>query len=313
MKEFLKTNTVTYNLMSFTGFKSVLIFSLLSDGPKSYREIQKILLEHEYLHEKISIDAIRIYMNSLAEIGCNVQRITQNGVTKYSIPSHPFELKISDKQVKSIIKIYKAISKSIEVTDLISLQHFFEKISKYVTNETLKEKLKNISPLHNIDPELIQKLLTYAQNNTEITMLYDSPNSGKGSIILLVDKLAIQNSKLYVYGVNSKYKEYSSFLVSRIKKIESINLHSKTLEMPDIIVGYEYTKDHKENLDLLPNEKIIKKKRGKYLIEITSKSKFDIIQRLLYHNYKCKVLYPENIKSELIYSLKKTKEGYIED
>ena len=58
MKEFLKTNTVTYNLMSFTGFKSILIFSLLLDGPKSYSELQEILKNHEYLHEKISFDTL---------------------------------------------------------------------------------------------------------------------------------------------------------------------------------------------------------------------------------------------------------------
>ena len=39
MKEFLKNNTVTYNLMSFTGFKSILLFSLLTTGPKSYEDI----------------------------------------------------------------------------------------------------------------------------------------------------------------------------------------------------------------------------------------------------------------------------------
>ena len=59
MKEFLKTNTVTYNLMSFTGFKSLLIFSLLLDGAKSYNELQEILENHPYLHETVSFDTLR--------------------------------------------------------------------------------------------------------------------------------------------------------------------------------------------------------------------------------------------------------------
>ena len=73
MKEFLKTNTITYNLMSFTAFKSILLFSLLVDGPKSYEEIQEYMANHEYLHEKISIDTLRIYFNSLREIGCKME------------------------------------------------------------------------------------------------------------------------------------------------------------------------------------------------------------------------------------------------
>ena len=51
MKEFLKTNTITYNLMSFTAFKSMIIFSLLLDSPKSYKEIQEYLKNHEYIKE----------------------------------------------------------------------------------------------------------------------------------------------------------------------------------------------------------------------------------------------------------------------
>ena len=174
MKEFLKNNTVTYNLMSFTGFKSILLFSLLTTGPKSYEELQECFRNNEYLHENISKDTLRIYFNSLKQIGCSIKRINDNGVTKYSITSHPFVLKISDKQAKSIIKIFKAISKSIEVSDLIALQKFFDNISQYVTNEKLKEKLKNISPLCNINPQLIEDLINYAQNNTEITVYYNS-------------------------------------------------------------------------------------------------------------------------------------------
>ena len=40
MKEFVKTQKVTYNLMSFTGFKALLIFDMLTEGPKSFDEIQ---------------------------------------------------------------------------------------------------------------------------------------------------------------------------------------------------------------------------------------------------------------------------------
>ena len=55
MKEFLKTNTVTHNLMSFTGFKSILIFTLLSEGPKTYAQLQGALRNHEYLKENVSL------------------------------------------------------------------------------------------------------------------------------------------------------------------------------------------------------------------------------------------------------------------
>ena len=49
MKEFLKNQKVTYNLMSFTGYKALILFSLLTDGPKSYSEICEYFLKHPYL------------------------------------------------------------------------------------------------------------------------------------------------------------------------------------------------------------------------------------------------------------------------
>lgn len=312
MKEFLKNNTVTYNLMSFTGFKSILLFSLLTTGPKSYEELQECFRNNEYLHENISKDTLRIYFNSLKQIGCSIKRINDNGVTKYSITSHPFVLKISDKQAKSIIKIFKAISKSIEVSDLIALQKFFDNISQYVTNEKLKEKLKNISPLCNINPQLIEDLINYAQNNTEITVYYNSKISGKKNITILVDKLSITNGKLYLYGFNSEYQNYSSFLVSKIIKIVSINIQHKTIDIPEITTGYEYTKDDNEQFELCEGEKIVSENNNKIIIELTSKSKFEIIQRIMFLSNKCKVLYPGNIKNEVIANLKKMKEGYIE-
>ena len=106
MKQFMKTNRITHNLMSFTGFKSIYIFSLLLEGPKSYKQLQKAIEEHEYLKETISIDAIRIYINSLKKIGCNIESVKKNRENFYYISSHPFELKISDEQAKSILKIY---------------------------------------------------------------------------------------------------------------------------------------------------------------------------------------------------------------
>lgn len=314
MKEFLKTNTVTYNLMSFTGFKSILIFSLLLESPKSYQELQDILKNHEYLHETVSFDTLRVYLNSLREIGCNITKKSKNGITRYSINSHPFFLQIDDKQIQSIIKVYKALTQSIEVSDLIALQQFFEKFSKYILNEDLKEALNKVSPLYQIDTKLITELMTCAQNNWELTVEYHSRSTGKKNknITILADKLHISNSKLYLYGVNSEYETYASFLVNNINKIISINMHNKTLDVPKLTVGYEYQKDEKEKFILLSCEKLINEENNKLTIEITSNNKFDITQRILSHNMKCKVIYPEDYRAHIISTLKQMKEGYIE-
>jgi predicted DNA-binding transcriptional regulator YafY len=297
--------------MTFTGFKSILIFTLLSEGPKSYEEIKAYIKNHEYLREEISTDTLRVYLNSLKKMGCKIEKCTVDGVVKYSITATPFELQISDKQVKSILKIYKVISKSIDVNDLISIHKFFKKISRYVENQDLKDKLKYISPFKGVNIKLLERLIKHASNNTEITIDYISPRSGHKNITILADKVTVNNGRLYLHGVNSEYKNYSSFLISRISKIISINIEEKTLDVPNIVVVYELLKNSNEKIELLDCEKIIEEKKTKCIIELTSKNKFEIIQRILYHNYKCKVLSPDNIRAEVIQTLKQMKEGYL--
>lgn len=313
MKEFLKTNKVTYNLMSFTGFKSIIIFSLLLEGPKSYQELRAAIENHEYLHESVSIDTLRIYLNSLRKIGCKISKYTKDGITRYSIDSHPFELKITKEQAQSIIKVFKAIYQSIDISDLLSLQKFFDKFSNFITNEDLKIKLKNISPLHNINPEIIQDLMTYSGSNTEIIIYYNSLTSGKKNINIIVDKLEVSNGKLYLYGISSEHKNYSSFLVSRIIKITGINLKKSDLKIPVYQIGYEVRTIPNEKFELENNEKIINKNSEKIHVEITSPNKFGIMQRIMSLSPNCKILYPQDFKKEFIDNLTKMKEGYLEE
>ena len=81
---------------------------------------------------------------------------------------------------------------------------------------------------------------------------------------------------------------------------------------PEITVGYSYTKNDTEDFELLPNEKIISENDKNLQIEITSRNKLEIVQRIMYLSPSCKVLYPTEFKGEIISVLKKMKEGYLE-
>lgn len=312
MKRFMETNTITHNLMSFSGFKSLLIFSLLTESPKSYQDLKKALETNEYLRETVSIDTIRIYLHSLTAAGCNVKTIRQGRQVKYYIDSNPFELKVTDEQVKSIIKVYNAISKTIELSDFLNIQHFFNKLAHYITNEDLKEQLKFISPIANIPSELLMLLIKYAELKTQIRILYYSKKTGEKEIDILPDKLHITNGKLYLSGHSFEYDNYASFLVSDIRKIVGVSLNQQPVKPVLFCVQYEYLNSDNIDLVLREDEKIVKKSKNSLIIEITSEDKFMIVQRILSLSNRCRVLSPENFKDEIISSLQKMKECYIE-
>ena len=144
MKEFIKNNKITYNLMSFTAFKSLLIFSLLLESPQSYDDIIEYFASHDFIKEKISIDTIRVYLNSLKRAGCQITKTKRAEGGKFILISHPFVLDISEEQTKTITKLCKTLSKTLEIQDLILLEKFLRKISSNIKNNSFKRRCNYI-------------------------------------------------------------------------------------------------------------------------------------------------------------------------
>ncbi|MBE7709870.1 MAG: WYL domain-containing protein [Cyanobacteria bacterium SIG32] len=309
MKEFLQSNKVTYNLMSFTAFKSILLFSYLLEKPRSYEEIRDYFAQHEYLNETISIDTLRVYINSLERVGCEVVRGKKAEGSKYRIVKHPFELKFSDEQVKSIIKVYKMLLKSIEVEELLSLTKFFKKISRGVENLQLKQLLAEISPLNKLNIDILLPLIKACRKNDEITIMYNSPRSGIKKIDLLAENLVVSNNKIYLNGKSPMYTNNASFLVSRIVEPPVVKLE-KTIDLPDEsqVVGCEIYDMH-----FVPqeNDKILQTLDDKLIVEISADNKFYARQRILALGSDCKVLYPESFREDVLSTLKRIKEEYV--
>lgn len=311
MKEFIKNQKVTYNLMSFTGYKALLLFSLLTEGPKSYEEICEYFFNHPYLREKISIDTLRVYINSLRRIGCEVKRFRgDDKISRYVITAHPFELKLSDEQIQSVIKIYKSIVKNMDVKELLSMERFFEKIGSYIKNDDFIADIRKISMLRDIDKKLLEDLLDCCDRKEQIVIQYNSPNSGEKSIELIADKIDSSNGKIYLYGTGFEYMQYGSFLVSRIKKINEIKIE-KTI--PENLKEFRITytlECSPDKLNLADNEKIIEKHNNYAVIEMKTSNDFLAKQKLLEYGPICKVLEPESLKNDFIKLLKDMKAGY---
>lgn len=310
MKEFMKNKTVTYNLMSFTGFKSLVVFALLLEAPRSYDEINTYFKQHEFIKETVSIDTLRVYLTSLKMVGCEIVRTRKAEGGKYKLVSHPFELSITEEQIKSLVKVYKAVAKNIELYELIILEKFLRKIASMINNTELTDAIEKVSFCNGIDLKLAAELIRHCRNKDRITILYNSPKSGDKEIEIITDKVDFNNNKLYLYGTGLEYTQYGYFPVSRIKSVLSVQMFKTDISnLKTITVGYELNINPNE-VKLTDEEKLVNIKDGKLLIESTSSNPFIIKQRILSLGAGCKVLYPESFKNEIIETLKKMREGY---
>lgn len=308
MQEFLKNNTVNCNLMSLTGYRTLVLLTLLMSAPRSNEEINDCFLNNQYINEKFSNDTLRIYINSLRAIGCEITRADKSNNKKYELKSHPFDYDISKGQLNAFSKLYKSVYDKIDLKEVIDLEFFFKKLSSLVKNEKTREYLKNLSMLKNIDEMILKDLILHCKNKNHIIFLYDSPKSGEKEIEIVADKLSFKSEKLYLWGNNLTHGEYSYFRVERIKKISNIKIKKSEDKFPLTKIIYELSNHN--NYVPQTDEKILDVSDDIITIELTAKNYFSIMQRILYMAEDCKVISPESFKTELLNKLKSMKESY---
>lgn len=308
MQELLTKNTVNCNLMSLTGYRTLVILSLLIEAPRSTDEINTYFLNNQYIQDKFSNDTLRIYINSLRAIGCQITDANKAN-KKYELISHPFEYDVPKSQLKALSKLYKSIFYKLDNRKLLEMENLFSKLSDNTKNEATKNYLTNLSVIKNVDRNILNDLILHCKNNNQIVILYNSPRSGIKEIEIICDKLSFRFDKLYLWGNNLTYNEYSFLPVERITKILNIKLRKDENNIQPIKVVYELH----NSANYLPeqDERIIEQTEDKLVIEINSKNEFNLMQRILYMADSCKVLEPASFKEELLGKLK-TMEQYYE-
>lgn len=310
MKEFIKNNKVTYNLMSFTAFKTLLIFSLLIEAPRSYKDIIDYFENHDFINEKISIDTIRVYINSLKRAGCVISKTKRAEGSKFVLVSHPFELSITPEQIKSLSKVYKMVAKTLDISELIILEKLLRKISTCINSEELITTLEKTSLLSGLSINLLEDLQACCRRKNQIVLSYNSPRSNKTKLELICDKLGYENNKLYLYGTSIDYKQSTYLLVSRIIGIDEIKLRKEEhVEVENIIVRYEIKADYPE-LQLKEFETLVSTNENTTVIEAKHSNKFVLTQRILALGSACTVTAPKNFRLEIIETLKAMRAGY---
>ena len=76
-KQFIKQFDDTKQI-SMTGSRVLVIFIYLLDGPKSFEEIRDFLIDCGIVTKEYSIDTIRIDLNTLKIMGCEITKATKD-------------------------------------------------------------------------------------------------------------------------------------------------------------------------------------------------------------------------------------------
>lgn len=296
--------------ISLTGVRSLVLLGLLIQAPRSLEEIKEEFIKLNLTEESNSYDILRIDLNTLRTMGCEISRADKRTNNKYVLIKHPFELNINKEEINLLKRAFNRIKESADLKLLIKYDKLFKKLSEQIFDTELKEQLLGISPLKKYHTDVINKLEYCCQNNKTITLIYKSGLAKSPSEKeVAAQKLVYKNDKIYLYGFDKSMKESVTLNIKRILKIISSKDSDDNIKSNPVIIKFKLKQFGISGLE--DAEKILNGDvENGFIIEGQYHNKFVATQRILSFGSDCTILEPQDFKEHVIELLKKMKEIY---
>ena len=304
------TNREDLSQISLTGARSLVLLGLLMQEPRSLEDIRNKFLEFNLIEDSNSDDILRIDINTLRSMGCLISRADHRTNNKYVLLDHPFKIDINEEELSLLKRTFNKLKENTDISLLLSYDELFKKISEFVSDKDIKEKLYWITPLKNYSRDIVDKLNEACQKHKTVKILYKTPASPKETEIeIITDKVILQNNKLYLYGIDKNSKQAIYLNIRRILKFLSQSDSNDNVTVSPVTVKFLL---HELGIPgLEESEKILSGDLDNgFIIEGKYHNEFFAIQRILSFGSKCIVLEPNDFKDKVIDTLKKMKEIY---
>ena len=298
--------------ISLTGLRSLVLLGLLIKAPRSLTEIREAFIHYNILEESNSDDILRIDLNTLRTMGCEISRAGQKTNYKYELSKHPFSLNIDRDEIVLLKRAYNKVKDNVNIATLMQFDELFRKISEYINDENIREELCGISSLKRYNLSFIRELQYDCKCQRTLNFLYESPASNRVSEKhVIAQKIVYKNNKVYLYGYDSGMKEFVTLNISRIKKIlfkhennENINSNSLTVKFKLRDFGFMGLSDEEEILSGSAADG--------YIVEGKYHNHFVAVQRILSFGPNCTVIEPADFRNDIICSLRSMRKIYYE-
>ena len=304
-----KLEKTELNQISLTGIRALVLIGLLIVKPHSLEEIRKTFIDYKIMDESHSNDILRIDMNTIKKMGCEISRSSPKTNNKYVLTKHPFSFNIPDEELDVIKKVYNYIKQKADISLLIEYDLLFKKIANYVSDEKTKEAILGISVFKYYNLETINQMIYDCKHQVTIELIYQKLN-GKNEVRkrILTQKFVFQNDKFYIYGFDLDKKVSTVLNLKCIKsilskKFENIDFKTKQTKIKYTLTDFDFS-------ELNPDEEIIESFDTYSIIEGTYYNDFLATQRILSWGVRCVVIEPEDFKDKIIEKIKEMRKTY---
>lgn len=297
------------NQISLTGVRAIVLVGLLMVAPRSLDEIRKAFIDMNIMEDENSDDILRIDLNTLKIMGCEISRASQKTDYKYVLGKHPFAFKMSEDQLSVLRRAYNNFKANADIVTLIELDALFKKIVSRICDTETKEVLLGISALKHFNIQIIKDLLVDCNQGRTLSLLYKkTPSQLEEEKEVVAQKLVFQNDKIYLHGFDLKKQEPVVLHVGRITKILARKLAKTVVDSSFKTIRYELEASRLTKLQ--DGETILDVKDNTFVIEGNYHNEFLAMQRVLSYGTKCVVTEPEDFKNAIITKLKEMRNAY---
>lgn len=299
--------------VSLTGMRALALIGLLIVKPRSLEEIREEFIKLQIMEDSHSDDILRIDLNTIKIMGCEISRSCKKTDFKYILTKHPFSLKITDEEIEVLKKVYNFVKQKADLRLMLEYDELFKKIAFHICDETSKEALLGVSALKYYDTEMIKDLLVDCKHKTTLDLLYKKPTNTEDTKKLVVaQELVFKNDKVYLYGFDIDKQDSVVLNLRRLTEIRARKLEKQNIELKQtkirFIIKNQKPEELEEILDF--NETIVDNTVDGCIVEGSYHNEFLATQRILSLGTNCIVLEPIDFKNNIIEKIKEMRKTY---
>ncbi len=296
--------------ISLTGYRSLVVLKALIEKNRTIAELTEILKNNKITSKSVSKDTVRLTVNTLKSAGCNISRPSKSNNYTYQLLSHPFKLKISEEELRALIKLREKLSEESDQNEILIYNDICEKIISLTDDKTALALIKETEPLANADKKLLKTFSNPSLKNKRIKIVYNSAEKGDEEIDIIFKDITFENGKLYLDCYLFKYNSHGVLNFERIKEIKTIGLADEIKTVQTYNVEYSITGNSVINYEKEKYETILEQNNDKIVVRAEVVNEFLFIQRLLLFGSDFKIISPDFFREKLINKIRKIQKEY---
>ena len=218
------------------------MLGLLIQEPRSLEDIRNAFMEFNIMEGSNSDDILRIDLNTLKMMGCEISRADHRTNNKFVLLNHPFKIDITQEEFNVLKRAFNKIKENADISALIRFDSLFKKISEHLCDNDIKEQFFGLSVLKNYSLDIINELRFACKKKYEIKLIYREPiRKQEVEKEIIADKVALKNDKLYFYGVDKNTKQSIYLNIKRILKILSQKKNNDNITVEPVTIKFFVT------------------------------------------------------------------------